>query len=146
MFVNNYFEAYVSPVDKEKKVQLNCWVSPATKTALEIAAEKDNRRPGNLGGSLLEWAIREFPAVGSVAELNKINLQELLANKVSNFQDTLRSESNSTSPQPGADAPSAEIKKKMEKIGAQVGAHAVKKAQLEKTIHARTTKKLTHTE
>jgi hypothetical protein len=48
-----------------KKVQLNCWVDPDVKKALERQAMKERRRPGNLGGFILEWAERQLQSAGN---------------------------------------------------------------------------------
>ena len=61
---------YVSPVEN-KKVQMNCLVSPKVKALIEDYANREDRRPGNLGGMLLEWASDQLKVAGDSLTLKR---------------------------------------------------------------------------
>jgi hypothetical protein len=50
---------------EHKKVQRNCWVDPKVDALIKQQAKIEGRRPGNLGGLLLEWAVDQLQRAGN---------------------------------------------------------------------------------
>ena len=58
-----------------KKVQLPCWVDPATKAFVEERAGKEGRDPGNLCAFLVEWSVKQLKAAGTSLALLELEVK-----------------------------------------------------------------------
>jgi hypothetical protein len=58
----------------EWKVQVSVRVLPEMRRELEVAATREHRTLGNLGGILMEWAFAQLRVAGSSERLLKYRL------------------------------------------------------------------------
>lgn len=58
----------------EWKVQVSVRVLPDLRRELEIAAERERRTLGNLGGILIQWAFEQLKVAGSSEKLLRFRI------------------------------------------------------------------------